>query len=63
MMRDGVRRFTIVLILRATTGDSLPCTIATDDLAQFGPLIERWLPIPKPLHPYPNLRFDAKYLR
>jgi len=46
MMRDGVRRFTIVLILRATTGDSLPCPIAT-----------------VPLHPYPNLRFDAKYLR
>lgn len=31
--------------------------------AQFGPLIERWLPLPTPLHPYPNLRFDAKYLR
>ena len=27
------------------------------------PLLERWLPIPKILHPYPNLRFDAKYLR
>jgi RNA-directed DNA polymerase len=31
--------------------------------AQLGPLIKRWLPLPKPLHPYPNLRFDAKYLR
>ena len=31
--------------------------------ARLGPLIERWLPIPKILHPYPNLRFDAKYLR
>jgi RNA-directed DNA polymerase len=30
---------------------------------QLGPLIERWLPLPKLLHPYPNLRFDAKYLR
>ena len=25
--------------------------------------IARWLPIPKILHPYPNLRFDAKHLR
>jgi len=23
----------------------------------------RWLPVPKILHPYPHLRFDAKYLR
>ena len=27
------------------------------------PILERWLPFPKPLHPYPTLRFDAKYLR
>ncbi|PYU93592.1 MAG: RNA-directed DNA polymerase, partial [Acidobacteria bacterium] len=30
-------------------------------------LLERfaaqWLPLPKILHPYPYLRFDAKYLR
>jgi RNA-directed DNA polymerase len=25
--------------------------------------VEQWLPIPKLLHPYPNLRFDAKHLR
>jgi RNA-directed DNA polymerase len=25
--------------------------------------VEQWLPIPKLLHPYPNLRFDAKPLR
>jgi RNA-directed DNA polymerase len=25
--------------------------------------VEQWLPLPKILHPYPNLRFDAKYLR
>jgi hypothetical protein len=31
--------------------------------AQLGPIIKRWLPLPKPLHPYPDLRFDAKYLR
>ena len=31
--------------------------------ARLRPLLERWLPIPKLLHPYPNLRFDAKYLR
>src|SRR6516225_9441565 len=27
------------------------------------PVIERWLPLPTLLHPYPNLRFDAKHLR
>ena len=27
------------------------------------PILERWLPFPKPPHPYPTLRFDAKYLR
>jgi len=26
-------------------------------------LIDRWLPIPKLLHPYPTLRFDAKHPR
>jgi RNA-directed DNA polymerase len=31
--------------------------------ARLEPLIARWLPLPKVLHPYPNLRFDAKYLR
>jgi hypothetical protein len=31
--------------------------------ARLKPNLERWLPFPKPLHPYPNLRFDAKYLR
>ena len=25
--------------------------------------VEQWLPLPKILHPYPNLRFDAKHLR
>ena len=30
---------------------------------QLDPLIKRWLPNPKILHPYPDLRFDAKYLR
>ncbi len=30
---------------------------------QLEPLINRWLPNPKILHPYPDLRFDAKYLR
>jgi RNA-directed DNA polymerase len=24
---------------------------------------EQWLPVPKVLHPYPHLRFDAKHLR
>ncbi len=27
------------------------------------PVADYWLPDPKILHPYPNLRFDAKYLR
>jgi len=31
--------------------------------ARLRPLIERWLPIPKILHPYPNLRFDGRHLR
>ncbi len=31
--------------------------------ARLTSLVERWLPIPKILHPYPNLRFDAKHLR
>ena len=26
-------------------------------------LVEQWLPLPKILHPYPNLRFDATHLR
>ncbi len=31
--------------------------------ARLTPLLERWLPIPKILLPYPNLRFDTKHLR
>jgi RNA-directed DNA polymerase len=31
--------------------------------AKLAALVECWLPFPKILHPYPNLRFDAKYLR
>ena len=27
------------------------------------PAVDHWLPIPKILHPYPNLRFDARHLR
>ncbi len=27
------------------------------------PVVDHWLPIPKILHPYPNLRFDARHLR
>jgi len=29
----------------------------------FERLAEQWLPVPKLMHPYPHLRFDAKYLR
>jgi RNA-directed DNA polymerase len=31
--------------------------------ARLNSYIARWLPLPKILHPYPNLRFDAKHLR
>ena len=27
------------------------------------PAADHWLPVPKILHPYPNLRFDARHLR
>ena len=27
------------------------------------PAVDHWLPLPKILHPYPNLRFDARHLR
>jgi RNA-directed DNA polymerase len=30
---------------------------------QFGPLIDRFLPLPRILHPYPEERFDAKHPR
>jgi RNA-directed DNA polymerase len=26
-------------------------------------LVKQWLPVPKILHPYPYLRFDAKHPR
>ena len=31
--------------------------------AQVTRLFDRWLPTPRPLHPYPEVRFDAKYPR
>jgi len=31
--------------------------------ARLKPILERWLPFLTPLHPYPTLRFDAKYSR
>ena len=30
---------------------------------RFRPLIDRWIPSAKILHPHPNVRFDARYLR
>jgi len=30
---------------------------------RFGPLVARWIPSAKILHPRPDLRFDARYLR
>ena len=29
----------------------------------FGRLADRWIPLPKILHPHPNVRFDAKHLK
>jgi RNA-directed DNA polymerase len=31
--------------------------------ARLQPTADHWLPIPKILRPYPNLRFDARHLR
>jgi group II intron reverse transcriptase/maturase len=31
--------------------------------ARFAPLVERWLPRPRILHPYPSVRFNAKHPR
>jgi RNA-directed DNA polymerase len=30
---------------------------------RFGPIVKRWIPIPTVQHPYPNVRFYAKYPR
>jgi RNA-directed DNA polymerase len=30
---------------------------------QLGPLVSRWIPAPKILHPYPDMRFDATHPR
>jgi RNA-directed DNA polymerase len=30
---------------------------------KFSPIVDRWIPKPKILHPYPNVRFFAKYPR
>jgi hypothetical protein len=30
---------------------------------QLGPLVSRWVPAPKILHPYPDMRFDATHPR
>jgi RNA-directed DNA polymerase len=27
---------------------------------EIGPIFERWIPCPRTLHPYPNVRFDAR---
>jgi hypothetical protein len=26
----------------------------------IGPIFDRWIPAPRTLHPYPNIRFDAR---
>jgi group II intron reverse transcriptase/maturase len=33
------------------------------DWKRFGPLVDRWIPRPKILHPYPSVRFYAKHPR
>src|SRR5215831_17300136 len=30
---------------------------------RFWPLVDRWIPSAKILHPHPNVRIDARYLR
>jgi hypothetical protein len=27
---------------------------------EIGPIFDRWIPAPRTLHPYPNVRFDAR---
>jgi len=27
---------------------------------EIGPVLDRWIPAPRTLHPYPNVRFDAR---
>jgi len=27
---------------------------------EIGPIVDRWIPAPRTLHPYPNIRFDAR---
>jgi hypothetical protein len=27
---------------------------------ETGPIFDRWVPAPRTLHPYPNVRFDAR---
>src|SRR5579864_1244268 len=27
---------------------------------EIGPILDRWIPAPRTLHPYPNVRFDAR---
>ncbi len=30
---------------------------------RFQPIVKRWIPVPTVQHPYPNVRFYAKYPR
>ena len=46
--------------LRVIRRRSQKSRITWEHMARFA---EQWLPLPKILHPYPNLRFDAKYPR
>jgi group II intron reverse transcriptase/maturase len=46
--------------LRVIRRRSQKSRIMWEHMARFA---EQWLPLPKILHPYPNLRFDAKYPR
>jgi len=40
---------------------SAPQREETDDWPRLEAIADRWLPKPSILHPYPNLRFDAKH--
>ena len=54
----------------SATGDMIVVRYADDivagfencaDAERFWPLVDRWIPSAKILHPHPNLRFDARH--
>ena len=54
--RDGVQRLWWQALRRR--GQRRPWT-----WERLAPFVKRWLPSPRILHPYPSIRFDARYPR